>query len=425
MAHPSGLTQDNEETAVLGRETRGPRAPTRRRYAVWKAWFLTLAAATAGAPVAAQDKGELGPDVVRPAADSSAVTMPSASTGEEASFFYRDVPGSNQYVGPLDVLLNKAFNMSQATNRTQYIFDARYAVDHVVGSLLHPVASIERSGGWGAFFSEQILPVGALKWIGSGFDWEAADNMAWYPNYMGHFVEGGITSRRLAEKLRSQGVPWPGFVAGTVTMAAAMTNEAYTHADLSEGTGETVADLYVFDLGGVLLFSLDPVARFFSEKLHATVWTGQASLTIYPDDVHLANNANNLVFKLPLPFTDDVSVFFRTAVGSHLGASVHLAGGYDLSIGVGADTSRQKIDPVTGHETVDIRPSGSVWLDRGGSVLGYMYWSTVDRRTFSLNVFPSVLLPNVGAWLAVTREGAVELGFTHRSALGLGLGTGW
>jgi hypothetical protein len=371
-------------------------------------------------PVAAQDPGR---DAARPAADSSVVAATNPSDGE-ARYFYRDLPGSNEYVGPLDVLLNKAFNMSQATNRSRRIFDVHYSVDHVVGSIVHPVASIERSGGWRTFFSEQILPVRAVEWVRSGFDWQAVDNMQWYPNYFGHFIEGGITSRRLAEKLQSQGVPWSGFIAGTVTMTAAMVNEAYTHQGLTQGTGETVADLYVFDLGGVLLFSLDPVARFFSEKLHATVWTGQASLTVYPE-VQLANNANNLVFKFPLGFTDDVSVFFRTAVGSHIGATLHFADELDLSFGVGADTSRQRIDPVTGSETVDVRPSASVWLDRGGSVLGYVYWSTVDRRTFSLNVFPSVLMPSFGAWLGVTRDGAVELGLSHRFGQGLGLGAGW
>lgn len=326
-------------------------------------------------------------------------------------------------MGPLDVLLNKAFNMAQATNRDRRIFTAPYSPQHVVNSLLHPVASIERSGGWGAFIEHELLPVNAVRWIASGFDWGAAQNMNWYPNYMGHLIEGGITSRRLAEKLRAQGVPAPTLVAGAITMTAAAINEAYTHPDFEEGTGGTVADLYVFDLGGVLLFSLDGVARFFAETLHAQIWTGQASLTLVPG-VQLANNSNNLVFKIPLGFTDDVSLFLRTAVGSHIGATIHLGGGHDLSFGIGADTSRQRNDPLTGRETVDIRPSASLWLDRDGSVLASVYWSTVDRRSLAINVYPDVAMPGFGAWLAVTRNYALEFGLSHRSALGLGLGVG-
>ncbi|HUF76135.1 MAG TPA: hypothetical protein VMM35_07640 [Longimicrobiales bacterium] len=397
---------------------RSIRAGVCRRAQTAVATVAAIAAALVyGRPVAAQASGDGLPPIV----DSPQIFASQPSP----YYFYRDVPGSNRYVGPIDVMLNKAFNMSQATNRSRRIFRTGYGVEHVTNSIFHPIRSIERSGGWGEFFETQILPIQAVKWVAAGFDWKAADNMTWYPNYMGHLVEGGITSRRLAEKLHAQGVPMPGLIASAVTMTAAMVNEAYTHPDLTEGTGATVADLYVFDLGGILLFSSDPVARFFSEKLHASIWTGQASLAYVGGELQLANNANNLVFKIPLWFTDDVSVFWRTAVGSHLGATLHLRGGYDLSIGGGADTSQQKIDPVTGHELVNIRPSASLWLDRDDSVLASLYWSTVDRRVFTANVFPDVILPGVGVWLAVTRDRSFELGLSHRAALGLGLGAGF
>jgi hypothetical protein len=353
--------------------------------------------------------------------DSTARAAP--QTVGTTAYFYRNRPGSDQYLGPLDVLLNKGFNLAQAENRDRRIFRARYGVRHVRNSLLHPFASIGNTGGWSNFLQEQILPVEAAKWIRSGFDWDAADNMTWYPNYFGHFVEGGITSRGLAEKLRAQGVPAAGVVAGATTMAAAMLNEMYTHPDLVEGTGGTVADLYVFDLGGVILFSLDPVARFFSETLHAAVWPSQASLTL--PDLELANNANNLVFKIPIPWVDRASLFVRTAVGSHVGPTLHFDGGYDLSVGIGADTSRQNIDPLTGGETVDLRLSSSVYLDRDGSVLAALYVSAVDHRLIALNVFPGVLHRDFGGWINVSQDGALAFGLTHRLALGLGLGAGF
>jgi hypothetical protein len=292
----------------------------------------------------------------------------------------------------------------------------------VRNSILHPARSIENTGGWGTWVEEQILPVQAVNWIRSGFDWEAADNMTWFPNYFGHFVEGGITHRRLAEKLSARGVPGAYLLAGMTTMGAAMINEAYTHPDLVDGTGGTVADLYIFDLGGVIAFSFDPVARFFAETLHANVWPSQAALA-FPGPV-LANNANNLVFKIPIPFVDRASIFVRTAVGSHVGGTLHFADDLDLSIGFGADTERQKIDPVTGRETVDLRLSSSLWLDRGGSVLASLYLSEVDHRRLSLNVYPGVLHPDFGAWLAVARGGTVQFGLTHRLAMGLGFGVG-
>lgn len=335
-------------------------------------------------------------------------------------FFFKDLPGSDQYAGPFDVVLNKGFNMAQASNRDRSIFQAAYGTRHVRNSILHPLASIKNTGGWGNFLKEQILPIQTVDWIKSGFDWDAADNMTWYPNYFGHFIEGGITSRRLSEKLRSQGIPMASAVAGATTMAASLINESYTHPWLVDGTGGTVADLYLFDLGGIVIFSLDPVAGFFAERLHAQVWPSQAAFTV--PDFELANNANNLVFKLPIPFIDVASMFFRTAVGSHVGATLHLKDGYDLSIGVGADTTQQKIDPVTGRETVNIRPSSSLYLDRGGSVLASVYWSEVDHRWLSVNVYPGVLNPDFGAWVVVSHSGQFQFGLTHRRAMGLGFG---
>lgn len=354
------------------------------------------------------------------APDTTTAPLPTVSA--RRSFFFSDRPGSDQYVGPMDVVLNKGFNMAQAVNRDRAIFSANYGVAHVRNSIVDPVRAIQETGGWGSWLEEQILPVQALAWIRSGFDWGAADNMTWFPNYFGHFIEGGITHRRLAEKLRSRRVPFATAVSGLTIMGAAVLNEAYTHPDLTQGTGGTVADLYVFDLGGVIAFSFDPVARFFAETLHANVWPSQASLTL--PGLELVNNANNLVFKIPVPWVDRASVFVRTAVGSHVGATVHLDDGLDLSLGFGADTERQKIDPATGAETVDLRLSSSLYLDRGGSVLASLYWSQVDHRRLSLNVYPGVLHADFGAWAVLAQDGSLKLGLSHRSALGLGVGVG-
>ena len=366
--------------------------------------------------------------LARSAAGQVAVADPVREDGsqsvsaESRSYFYKGLPGSDLYVGPIDVLLNHGFNWSQTLNRDRRIFEAQYGVEHVRNSVLHPLESISNSGGWGTFLTSEIVPIHAVDWIRSGFDWNNAGDMAWFPNYFGHLIEGGITSRRLAEKLRAQGVPWATGIAAATFMGAALVNEMYTHPELVEGTGSTTADLYIFDPLGVLLFSLDPVARFFAETLHASVWPSQASIA--QPGLELTNNANNLVFKIPLPFTDRASLFFRTAVGAHLGATLHLADDYDLSLGIGMDATRQNIDPASGSESVDVRMSSSLYLDRGGSVLASVVWSQVKYRLLAINVYPGVFHSGFGGWLVVTQDKALEIGLSHHNALGLGLGVG-
>ena len=358
--------------------------------------------------------------VALPSAVQAQFDPPPRDSLRDDSYFYHALPGSDSYAGPLDVLLNKGFNFAQAENRTRAIFDVHYSTSHVWNSLAHPFQSIDNTGGFGKWVKKEILPIQAFNWIKSGFRWDETENMTWYPNYMGHFIEGGITSRRLAEKFRAEGVPYASTLAGMTTMMTAMVNEAYTHQEIDQGTGGTVADLYVFDLGGVLVFTLDPVANFFANKLHAQVWPSQASLTA--PNWNIANNANNLVFKFPLPFTDRFSIFWRTAIGSHLGLTTHLADGYDLSFGFGADASRQNLDPVTGRESVDIRLSSSLYLDRGGSVLASIHWSEVDHRLLAVNVYPGVFSRDFGAWVNIDQNLSFQFGISHRLALGLGLG---
>ena len=190
-----------------------------RHRAIGVSLCCTIAAAAAARPASAQ-VGFSSPD-----------SLP------EDSYFYKGLPGSDDYVGPIDVLLNKGFNFAQAENRTRRIFEAPYSTQHLWNSVVHPFESIQNTGGWGNFFEQQVLPVQAWNWIKSGFRWEEVENMTWYPNYMGHFVEGGITSRRLAEKLRAQGVPYASTIAGFTTMATAMVNEMYTHQGIDQGTG--------------------------------------------------------------------------------------------------------------------------------------------------------------------------------------------
>jgi len=346
----------------------------------------------------------------------------SASPPPPPSYFYGGHPyGSDAFLGPVETFLNRGFNLSQTVNRERRIFQAEYGAHHVWKTVSDPIGSINNTGGWGNFFEEQMLPIQAVNWIKAGFDWDAVDNMTWYPNYLGHMIEGGIQSRRLAEKLRAQGVPMPKVFAGVTLLLGDVVNEMYTHPGLEIGTGGTVADLFFFDPGGVVLFSFDPIARFFADKVHATVWTNQVSLTV-PGPIELDNAGQNLIIKPPMPFVDRMSFFFRNSIGSHLGVAYHLDDEYDLSLGVGADASRQVNDTATGSETVDILRSASLWLDRNGSLLASLYVSEVEHRIVTVNVYPGVLHKDFGAWVVVTKNDGVQFGLSHRSALGMALG---
>ena len=341
-------------------------------------------------------------------------------------FFYRDLPfGSDRVTGPFDVLLNKGFAFGLASNRDGRIFEYNMGWEHVRRSTGDPFGQIERAGGWGEFLKTQLLPLNLFEWIGNGFDWADAGDLGWYPNYLGHLVEGGITHRRLSEWYQSRGFnrAHATILAGATTMAASVINEAYTHPDeiQQDGSAATVADLYFFDPLGVILFSFDGPARFFAENLGATVWPGQATLT--PAGV-LLNTWNHLIFKLDVLPGDDLDLFVRTGVGGYLGVTWNRPNGVDISVGAGVDADEQKLSERSGLETVRTTPGAGVFIDRYGSLLASVMVGAAEERAFAVNLYPGIIHPDFGMFMEVGHHGLVRFGVSSGWTMGVGLGLG-
>ncbi len=345
--------------------------------------------------------------------DSSHVrSQPDSASGP---YFYRGLGyGSDAQMGPLAVVLNKGFAASQADGLNHGKLIGRpYGLVPVNDALLHPLRAIERSGGAWEFLRKEILP---LTFKGTDAKWSV--------NYAGHLIEGGIHWRRLKEWFDSRGVPQAGLISAITTMGAAYLNEVYENGGAEFGNSSTVADLYIFDLASILLFSVDGVSRFFANALHANVWTGQASITV--PAVHIENVGNYLHFKLPSPIRNS-SVFFWTGFGVGLGLTAHRPGGLDLSVAAGVDTRAMRRDPETGEETVDFRLSLTAFLDRNGSLLTSLHLSQIQNRLIKLNVYPGVLRPfggDFGTWLVVSRDFHVRFGISSRHWFGTGFGFG-
>ena len=233
-------------------------------------------------------------------------------------------------------------------------------------------------------------------------------------------------SRRLGEWFQARGTPQPMLMGAAVTLAAAVLNEAYEHPGMTRGTAGTVADLYIFDLGGVLLFSNDGVARFFSRRLNATVWQGQAAIAVPSGEV--VNNGNQLILKIPWGIIDNTSLFFRTGLSGQLGLTFHRHDGLDISAALGFEAGTMHINDVTGEEWVDFSVTAGAYVDRNGSLLVSAVASAVADRWLTLNVYPGVLgfgSGSLGFWMVLPRSMQPRIGLSSRMTLGAGLGLGW
>ena len=349
------------------------------------------------------------------AAATEAVRADAGAPAAPQPAFYLGLPyGSDAYMGPIDVILNKGFAVAQFNNRNRYVFDYDYGNRHVWNSVTHPLENVRRSGGWEKLIREELLPL-SLYWR----KWK------WAPNYFGHVLEGGITYRRLAEWHEAHGVPLPAVSAAVVTMGSALINEMYAHPGYVEGTTATMADLLFFDPLGIVLFAHDGVARFFAERLHGTIWSSQAAITL---DGELVNNGNNVILKLPVSPFPGTSVFVRGGLAFTPGLTFHRDSGLDVSVAFGAEGRVQGVDPDTGEETPELALGGGVFVDREGSLLVSVMASQVEHRRFVVNVYPGVIPfadGRFGAWFLVRDDGAMRFGLSGRGALGLGIAGGF
>jgi hypothetical protein len=333
-----------------------------------------------------------------------------------ARVLYRSLPyGSQANFSPLSVLLNKGFDHFQARNARRDVWTFPYGNALRYGvwdALRHPAAAIERSPGWSTWMRTEVLPL--------SFN---SRDAAWVVNYTEHLVAGGLTYRMLGEWYAEHHVPFPRAWAAATTFAAAALNEAAEFPTATRAAASSVADLYIFDIGGILLFNWNPLVRVFGERLQAADWSNQATFTA-PDGV-LRNTGQYMIYKIPLP-AEQWRLFVRGGMGAQFGLSRQWSRGLAITAALGMDTQVRLVDPVTRSESIRLAPGGGLYVDRHNSLLASLTAGPSIQR-LTLNIYPGVLtghLRDLGVWSGVTADGRVVAGVIHRRTLGVGVGYG-
>jgi hypothetical protein len=96
---------------------------------------------------------------------------------------------------------------------------------------------------------------------------------------------------------------------------------------------DPIADLWIFDPAGILLFSSEGVNRFFSEELNLADWSLQASFLLSPVALH--NNGQYFSVKWKFPFSDRWFLFYCFGMNGLIGLSYKMSGGSAVSVGGG------------------------------------------------------------------------------------------
>lgn len=324
--------------------------------------------------------------------------------GKEGTYyFYRGLDyGSQRLIHPLRLVLNGGFGIMQISNRDNRPGKVSYAtgIRNVAENLAFPAWSIGRMGFWD-FVSSEVIPVS----VNSG-------NAQYWPNYMNHLLGGGMSYRMMEEWFRYHDWRRPKLAAGATLFAYHFLNEVVENNDRRGPNPDPVADFWIFNPAGIILFSNDGVARFFSGKLHMADWSYQPVFA--PDSGELQNMGQNYVVKWHLDSKGLRSIFYRWGGHAELGMSLTDYEGRCLSWGLGLVAKNLRdVDALS--KTTDLATSAGLFYDRHNSLLASLQYAKTKEIRWRLNLYPG-LIPagplRPGLFLGLSDEDRLVFGVT-------------
>lgn len=298
-------------------------------------------------------------------------------------YFYHALNyGSESEYGPVSYIINGGFDILQTENQSRNLNDIRYmtGVRNVTFNLASPFKSIS-AYGVRQFFADEILPVSGDK-----------KNMQWVPNYQLHLIGGGMEYRAMAEWYAAHGFQYPK-TASLVTMAVQhFVNEVVENNGYVGRTVDPIADIYVFDPLGIVLFSFDPVCQFFGETLNMADWSYQPAYN--PTLGNLENAGQNFIVKYKLPFDNRYALFYHFGMNGLLGMSYEYRKSESITLAAGVRNAENILVPdVAGarKQTATLQWNAGIFYDRNNSLLCSIL--VTGQRSYGLvaNVYPGLI----------------------------------
>jgi hypothetical protein len=298
--------------------------------------------------------------------------------------------------------LNTAFDTAQVSGTFSQKDYWRNHLD-IFDILANPVDSIEDEGGWDDFFLQEFASARLL------------------PNLTLHLLGNGYDFRALAEWYDQRRVPYPYLWAFFSSYAGYIGNEAIESSNPEMDEMDPIADLYIFNLAGNLLFMSDKVADFVQNRAQMRNWTGQPVLDVRHGEIR--NATNNYVLRPPL-FGEKIRPFLYFGLHYFGGVSLRLPDASAMSLGVGlaATDPLREIDTFSDNFNT-IRPAAGVFWDRDDRLLASLVLNGTEELLVRANVYPELLvnrIADLGFYLGIADDGVPSFGVIVQRGVGLG-----
>ncbi|MCU7492221.1 MAG: hypothetical protein ACM3UR_09330 [Bacteroidota bacterium] len=331
----------------------------------------------------------------------------------QKNYFYTGKDyGSEALFNPFTLIINGGYDITQLqlvpNTLTSHLY-GRMTKNVVQNLFVHPFQTIDKYG-WKLFLRTEFLPLSFKK-----------EELQWIPNYQQHLIGGGMLYTAMKEWYELHNVPVPWLMSSITIMGQHFLNEVMETGPYEGYSVDEISDIYIFDLGGILLFSFDPINEFFSKTLNLSDWSLQASVAL-PD--WRVNAGQYFSIKWKFPFSEDYSLFYRYGMGALFGISKKVNPEDNLSVGLGFK-SKHLVDASKEirQRTIETSWHAGVFYDRNNSLLASLVLSGVKEYFCMIDIYPGIIKYrnfSPGIWSVIGRNGEFTFGFSTRYVFSLG-----
>jgi len=336
---------------------------------------------------------------------------------EKKYYFYRPLEyGSEAMFNPISVLLNGGLDVLQSYNSSTRADAVSWNIQatSVWRSVTSPAYYINEYG-WNKFLGQEVIPTSL-----------AISKAQWAPNYTLHLIGGGMEYRKLSEWYDYHGYPVPFLFGAATAMSYHFINEVVENGPNIHGNTDAIADFCIFDPLGIVLFSFDGVAEYFSTEFGMNDWSPQPSLSFSP--LSFRNFGHSFVMRYPITESKRTGAFLYLGKSTLLGLSIKTDIEHALSFGAGAtQTGVWEVDETNGIGTNSIHVGAAcgIFYDRNNSLLASLLISEFYLERVRLNIYPGLFTDSPfapGFFFTIGEGGTYSTGITMQySPFGFGL----
>ena len=290
--------------------------------------------------------------------------------------------GSESLYSPLWILVNSGMGILQISNRNNHLPDIAFeqGIKNVSYNLSHPITAIEQYG-WDNFLRQEVFP-SSIK----------LKNAQYFPNYSLHMIGGGFTYRKFSDWYKIKGFRHPRLFAFSSLMTTHFLNEVVENNNYIGPNVDPVADFYIFNPLGVLIFSSDKVCRFFRNTLHMQDWSFLSGINLRHKSIY--NVGQNFVIKIDIPKTEKFQIMYHWGCHGMLGLSYNRTKTQCFSVAgglVAKDLINIQHENNVRELTTELIWTCGVFYDRNNSLLASLILSGTKGYKARLNVYPGMI----------------------------------